>query len=171
MSTPGRLAPLTSHDPDITVGERAPGDDPEVAALLVDLALDEQDRYDHPRRTRRQIESATAEIPARFQGENVVLVARERSGGVVGFAWCTLHDPGNGLEGELAELYVRPRVRGRGVAHLLCAEAIALFRRRRVTLASVWTRHDNPAALAAYRAAGFTPTDQTVLTWLPLPGR
>jgi hypothetical protein len=35
----------------------------------------------------------------------------------------------------------------------------------------VWTRPDNAAALAAYRRHGFRPTEQTVLTWLPLPGR
>jgi hypothetical protein len=37
-----------------------------------------------------------------------------------------------------------------------------------VTFACVWTRDDNVAALAAYRAAGFTPTNQAVLTWLPI---
>ena len=37
-----------------------------------------------------------------------------------------------------------------------------------MTFACVWTRDDNPAAMAAYRAAGFAPTEQTVLTWLPL---
>ena len=43
-----------------------------------------------------------------------------------------------------------------------------LIRSRHVTFASVWTRGNNPAALAVYRAAGFRPTEQTVLTWLPL---
>jgi ribosomal protein S18 acetylase RimI-like enzyme len=57
------------------------------------------------------------------------------------------------------------------VAGALLREAMALFRRRQVPFACVWTRDDNPAAMAAYRSAGFTPTEQTVLTWLPLPGR
>jgi hypothetical protein len=43
-----------------------------------------------------------------------------------------------------------------------------VIRERQVTFACVWTRGDNPAALAAYEAAGFAPTEQTVLTWLPL---
>jgi len=55
------------------------------------------------------------------------------------------------------------------VARSLVAEAIALLRRRHVSFACVWTRDDNPAALNAYRAAGFAPTEQAVLTWLPLP--
>jgi len=82
-----------------------------------------------------------------------------------------LYDPGNGLEGEVAELYVRPEARGRGIATQLMRAAMGLMRARQVTFASVWTRDDNPAALAAYRAAGFTPTRQTVLTWLPLDER
>jgi ribosomal protein S18 acetylase RimI-like enzyme len=79
-----------------------------------------------------------------------------------------LFDPGTGLEAEIAELYVRPESRGAGVAQRLAATAVELFRRRRVTFACVWTRANNPAALAAYRGAGFAPTEQTVLTWLPL---
>jgi hypothetical protein len=48
------------------------------------------------------------------------------------------------------------------------SEAMRLIREREVTFACVWTRGDNQAALAAYMAAGFVPTEQTVLTWLPL---
>jgi ribosomal protein S18 acetylase RimI-like enzyme len=80
-----------------------------------------------------------------------------------------LFDPGTGLEAELAELYVAPQARGAGVARALVSAAMALLRRRHVSFACVWTREDNPAALAAYRAAGFAPTDQAVLSWLPLP--
>ncbi len=104
----------------------ASSDDAEVRAMLTELALDEQERYDHPRQSPAEVERGTD---------------------------------------------VRPTVRGRGVARALLGEAMALFRQRRVTFACVWTRDDNPAALAAYRSAGFTPTEQTVLTWLPLPGR
>jgi hypothetical protein len=46
-----------------------------------------------------------------------------------------------------------------------------LFRERAVSFVAVWTRPDNPAALAVYRNHGFQATEQTVLTWLPLPGR
>ena len=68
----------------------------------------------------------------------------------------------------MAELYVRPDGRGQGVAHRLMAAAMDLIRSREVTFACVWTRGDNHAAVAAYQAAGFVPTQQTVLTWLPL---
>jgi ribosomal protein S18 acetylase RimI-like enzyme len=149
----------------------APAEDVEVQAMLTELALDEQERYDHPRRTPEDVARSTAVPRPHFSGENHVFVARDDRGEATGLCWCVLFDPGTGLEGEVAELYVRPHARGQGVAGALLREAMALFRRRQVTFACVWTRDDNPAAMAAYRSAGFTPTEQTVLTWLPLPGR
>jgi ribosomal protein S18 acetylase RimI-like enzyme len=151
--------------------ERLNGDDAGVRALLVELALDEQDRYAHPRQTRQAIETGMPPLQPGFAGENHILVARGDSGEPQGLCWCVLFDPGTGLEGEVAEVYVRPEARGRGLATQLLREALDLFRARQVTFACVWTRDDNPAAMAAYRAAGFTPTEQTVLTWLPLDSR
>lgn len=146
-------------------------DDPDeagVRALLVDLALEEQDKYDHPRQTRVQIEQGMPPLRGSFVGENRLFVARGASGEPLGVCWCVLFDPGTGLEGEVAELYVEPKARGRGIAGMLLREAMQLFRSRQVTFACVWTRDDNPAALAAYRRAGFAETEQKVLTWLPL---
>lgn len=143
-----------------------------VRALLVELALEEQDRYDHPRQSRGQVEAGTHAPGPTFLGENHLYIARARNGGEpLGVCWVVLYDPGTGLEGEVAELYVAQSARGRGIATALIEEAMALFRLRNVTFASVWTRDDNPAAIAVYQAAGFTPTEQTVLTWLPLEGR
>ena len=151
--------------------ERLAGDDAAVRGLLVDLELEEQGRWDHPERPRAEIEATQPPLRPTFAGENHILVARDPDGSPLGLCWCVLFDPGTGLEGEVAEVYVRPDARGRGLATRLLREAMALFRRRQVSFACVWTRGDNPAAMAAYRAAGFTPTEQTVLTWLPLPGR
>jgi ribosomal protein S18 acetylase RimI-like enzyme len=139
-----------------------------VRALLVDLAVEEQDKYDHPRQTPEQIERDMPPLRTTFTGENHVFVARDADGETLAVCWCVLFDPGTGLEGEVAELYVRPDARGRGLSTRLLREAMALFRSRHVTFACVWTRDDNPAALAAYRRAGFGPTEQKVLTWLPL---
>jgi ribosomal protein S18 acetylase RimI-like enzyme len=139
-----------------------------VRALLVELTLEEQDRYDHPRQTRAQIERGMPPLRTTFTGENHVFVARNGDGATLGMCWCVLFDPGTGLEGEVAELYVTPVARGRGLSTRLLREAMVLFRERHVTFACVWTRDDNPAAMAAYRRAGFAPTEQTVLTWLPL---
>jgi ribosomal protein S18 acetylase RimI-like enzyme len=148
--------------------EELAGEDPEVAAMLVDLTLDEQEHFAHPRETRSEVERRLRVAPT-FTGENRLLVARDGGGHAVGVCWVVLFDPGTGLEAEIAELYVRPEVRGAGVARSLVTAATELLRRRLVSFASVWTRDNNPAALGAYRAAGFAPTEQTVLTWLPLP--
>jgi len=147
------------------------GDDAQVRGLLVELEVEEQERYDHPRRSRAEIARTTPPLRTTFTGENHILVARDASGAPLGLCWCVLFDPGTGLEGEVAEVYVRPDARGQGLATRMLREAMALFRRRQVTFACVWTRGDNPAALAAYVAAGFRPTEQSVLTWLPVGDR
>jgi ribosomal protein S18 acetylase RimI-like enzyme len=141
--------------------------DTQVRAMLVDLALAEQRHYDHPEESSEQLSERLSTSP-RFSGENHILVARTPDGAAIGLCWVVLFDPGTGLEAEIAELYVRPDGRGQGVARRLMADAMELIRSRGVTFACVWTRGDNHAALAAYIAAGFAPTEQTVLTWLPL---
>lgn len=140
----------------------------DLRRLLVDFAEDEQTHFDHPLRTTAEITEQASGVRRNFVGDNVIYVARDAEGRAVGLAWCALYDPGNGLEGELVELIVEPQWRGRGVAKALCAKVMHLFRSRGVSFASVWTRGDNPAALAVYESAGFRPTEQTVLTWLPL---
>lgn len=142
-------------------------DDPEVLALLVELGLEDQDRYDHPKETREEIAGHTEPLEPHFRGENAVFVARDEAGRAVGLCWCVLFDPGNGLEGEVAELYVQPAARDGGVATALVGEAMRLFRERAATFVTVWTTPGNAAALAVYRHHGFKPTEQTVLTWLP----
>jgi ribosomal protein S18 acetylase RimI-like enzyme len=141
--------------------------DAQVRAMLVDLALAEQEHFDHPEETSEQLNARLSTSPT-FSGENHILVARTPDGEALGLCWVVLFDPGTGLEAEIAELYIRPHGRGQGIAHRLMAEAMRLIRSRDVTFACVWTRGDNDAALAAYVAAGFAPTEQTVLTWLPL---
>jgi ribosomal protein S18 acetylase RimI-like enzyme len=118
-----------------------------------------------------QIEREFADAPQpQFAGENVIFAARY-SGQLVGLCWCVLFDPGTGLEGEVAEVYVEPGFRGRGIGRALLQRAVQLFRERSVTFAAVWTRENNPHAIRIYEEAGFRRTEQLVLTWLPLPGR
>ncbi|TME16965.1 MAG: GNAT family N-acetyltransferase [Chloroflexi bacterium] len=105
-------------------------------------------------------------IPAGFKGENVILAVRAGSS-LAGFCWCVLFDPGTGLEGEIAELFVAAEQRGSGVGKALVDAALDLFRERGVTLGYVWTREENEAAVGLYRRAGFEPNRQLVLTWYP----
>jgi len=150
------------------VEQLAPGELELIRPLLVDLHLDEQPHYpDHQQFTSEEVEAQLAPVRARFTGENVVLAVRGDDGGVLGFCWVVLFDPGTGLEGEVAEVYVAEQHRGRGIGEALVRRAVRLFQERGVTLGYVWTRGANEPAVRLYRAAGFAPTRQMVLTWYP----
>jgi ribosomal protein S18 acetylase RimI-like enzyme len=139
-----------------------------VRPLLVDLHLYEQPHYaDHPQLSREQLEASMEEVLPTFQGENVIFAVRDGAAALAGFCWVVLFDPGTGLEGEVAEVYVAESHRGRGVGEALLREAVRLFRARGVTLGYVWTRPENEAATRLYRSSGFEPTRQLVLTWYP----
>jgi ribosomal protein S18 acetylase RimI-like enzyme len=139
-----------------------------IKPLLVELHMGEQVHYsDHPQLRREDIEDHLATVPTTFRGENIVFAVRDEVGTVIGFCWIVLFDPGTGLEGEVAEVYVQPEHRGRGVGEMLMQQAVRLFRERRVTLGYVWTRPDNEAAVRLYQSAGFESNRQLVLTWYP----
>jgi ribosomal protein S18 acetylase RimI-like enzyme len=153
----------------LDVERLAEGDYALIKPLLVELHLGEQTHYeDHPQLPREEIERHLARIPSAFRGENVIYAVRDEIGQVVGFCWIVLYDPGTGLEGEVAEVYVAEGHRGRGIGDMLVRQAVRLFAERSVTLGYVWTRPDNEAAVKMYRSAGFEPNRQLVLTWYPL---
>ncbi|MHB8611856.1 MAG: GNAT family N-acetyltransferase [Candidatus Dormibacteraceae bacterium] len=152
----------------LDVERLAAGDYDLIKPLLVELHLGEQVHYsDHPQLTRGEIERHLTVVPAAFRGENVIFAVRDEIGKVVGFCWIVLYDPGTGLEGEVAEVYVAAEHRARGIGEMLMREAVRLFDERRVTLGYVWTRPDNESAVRLYRSVGFEPSRQLVLTWYP----
>jgi ribosomal protein S18 acetylase RimI-like enzyme len=152
----------------LDVERLAAGDYDLIRPLLIELHLGEQVHYsDHPQLTRGEIERQLTEVPAAFRGENVIFAVRDEIGKVVGFCWIVLYDPGTGLEGEVAEVYVAAEHRARGIGEMLMREAVRLFDERRVTLGYVWTRPDNESAVRLYRSVGFEPNRQLVMTWYP----
>jgi ribosomal protein S18 acetylase RimI-like enzyme len=153
----------------LDVERLAAGDYALIKPLLVELHLTEQVHYeDHPQLPREEIERHLASVSSAFRGENVIYAVRDEVGQVVGFCWIVLYDPGTGLEGEVAEVYVAEGHRGQGVGEMLVRQAVRLFQERGVTLGYVWTRPDNAAAVKLYRSAGFEPSRQLVLTWYPI---
>lgn len=151
----------------ITVERLPEGQLDRIRPLLVDLELEEQPFFPgHPQQTREQVERTLPGIAGRFRGENVIYVAREGNE-IAAFCWVVLFDPGTGLEGEVAEVYVRAEHRARRLGEQLVSRAVDLFRERGVTLGYVWTRQENEAAVRLYRHAGFSPTRQLILTWYP----
>jgi ribosomal protein S18 acetylase RimI-like enzyme len=152
----------------LDVERLAEGDYARIKPLLVELHMGEQVHYsDHPQLSRGEIERHLEDVPATFRGENVIYAVRDEVGEIVGFCWIVLYDPGTGLEGEVAELYVAEEHRGRGIARMLVSEAVKLFAERHVTLGYVWTRPDNESAVRLYRSAGFETNPQLVMTWYP----
>ena len=153
----------------LDVERLAAGDYALIRPLLVELHLSEQVHYeDHPQLAREEIERHLTSVPSAFRGENVIYAVRDEGGAVVGFCWIVLYDPGTGLEGEVAELYVAESHRGRGIGEMLVRQAVRLFAERDVTLGYVWTRPDNETAIKLYKGAGFEPNRQLVMTWYPL---
>jgi GNAT superfamily N-acetyltransferase len=140
-----------------------------IKPLFVELQLEEQPYFpDQPQHDAAALEGMVGAIEPRFVGENIVFAARDEQGGVAGFCWVVLFDPGTGLEGEVAEVYVTQAHRGGGIGEALVDRAVQLFRERGVTLGYVWTRRENDAATRVYRRAGFSDTEQLILTWYPV---
>ena len=116
----------------LDVERLAAGDYDLIKPLLIELHLAEQVHYsDHPQLSRGEIERHLTEVPAAFRGENVIFAVRDEIGHVVGFCWIVLYDPGTGLEGEVAEVYVAAEHRARGIGEMLMREAVRLFDERR----------------------------------------
>src|SRR5258706_13456887 len=140
----------------LDVERLAEGDYDLIKPLLVELHMGEQVHYsDHPQLRREEIEDHLTTVPTTFRGENVVFAVRDEIGAVIGFCWIVLFDPGTGLEGEVAEVYVSPEHRGRGVGEMLMQQAVRPFRERRVTLAYVWARLHNEAAARLSQSPAF----------------
>jgi ribosomal protein S18 acetylase RimI-like enzyme len=138
-----------------------------IRPLLLDLLVEDQDHYGPRTAGRDQLDrDLLGPIRPGFSGDNVIFAIRD-DGDVVALCWCVIFDPGTGCEGEVAEVYVRPDRRGRGLAKRLLRRAVELFQERQVTFAAVWTHASNAAAIRLYRDAGFEPTEQLVMTWLP----
>jgi ribosomal protein S18 acetylase RimI-like enzyme len=83
-------------------------------------------------------------------GESVVLLAEER-GAAVGYALAFRH-PRNERIGFLADLYVRPAFRLRGIGRALLGEAATALSREYLTLS---TEVRNKPARAYYKRLGF----------------
>lgn len=140
----------------------------QITQMLALLEHEDQQYFSLPHQSLEQI-AARVELPREsFVGENHIFLARTESDSkTVGICWCVIFDPGTGLEGEVAQLYVVPQLRGQGVGTALVAAAVALFEERGVTFASAWTGKGNSSAVSLYKRAGFLPPPQEVLVWYP----
>jgi len=97
------------------------------------------------------------------------LVAAAPDGRIAAYCQCWL-DPVNRV-GEFEPVGTRPASRGRGLAKAVLAEGLRRMRARGMETAFVCTQHDNLAARALYRSAGFELTNADFDYCLPEPQR
>ena len=130
---------------------RSAGDD-DLAA--VGRLLDDFNReYDEPTPGAAQIAARLGELVA--GGDTAVLIA---GAGPDGLAVLRFRPSlwSSGLECYLAELYVVPVLRGRGIGRALLDAAVAHARERGADHMDLGTSDDDIAARALYESAGFT---------------
>ncbi|MFT3896812.1 MAG: GNAT family N-acetyltransferase [Thermomonas sp.] len=106
------------------------------------------------------------------RGESVVLLATLADGAPAGFT--QLYPMFSSVRAArtwiLNDLFVAPSARRRGVANALLDAATAFARAEGAVRLELETTHDNAAAQALYRAAGWESHDDTLRFRLPLAG-
>ena len=90
-------------------------------------------------------------LVADHQPPNVLLVAVDQTGGLVGYA--AVHPD----DGEMFLLFVDPAHAGRGIGRALLAAAHDALRASGCTAAYLFVHEQNERALAVYAAAGYRP--------------
>jgi ribosomal protein S18 acetylase RimI-like enzyme len=95
------------------------------------------------------------QLVAAHLGDDVLLVAFDSSGAILGF--CAVH-PG---DGEMYLLFVHPSHGGRGVGRALLQAGHDALRAAGCRAAFLFTQEDNARALAVYTAANYRPDGTT----------
>jgi putative acetyltransferase len=119
-------------------------DQPDVVELI-----DELDAYQKPLYPPECFYGI--DIDALLQPNVLFVVARTQEGDAVGCGAVVVDDGW----GELKRMFVRPAVRGRGVAQGILAQLEALARERGCALVRLETGVSQPQALRFYEGAGF----------------
>jgi ribosomal protein S18 acetylase RimI-like enzyme len=136
-----------SAQPAVRVGREADADD--VARLLDDFNREYDDPSPGPERLAQRIRRLLGE------GDTAVLLVGD---GPDGLAVLRFRPSiwSEGLECYLAELYVAPISRGRGLGRALMEEAIAYARGRGADYMDLNTGEDDVAARRLYESLGFS---------------
>ncbi len=134
--------------PELTVRSAGP-DDADAVAILLDAFNRE---YDDPTPGPTRLAARLRELLA--GGDTAVLVG---GAGPDGLALLRFRPSlwSDGLECYLAELYVVPPLRGKGLGRVLLDAAIALARERGADHMDLGTSEDDVAARALYERSGF----------------
>jgi ribosomal protein S18 acetylase RimI-like enzyme len=137
-------------------------------AHLLKAVTDEQDYERALHATRRPgveiAEAYLAHIRAKVAQNQGALLIAELKGVFAGYAACWIEHDGNIAEtddsnhfGYVADTYVAPEFRGRGVVSRLLEAAESHMRERGVSRMRIWTLANNTSAKRAYESYGFEP--------------
>ena len=137
-------------------------------AHLLKAVTDEQDYERALHATRRPgaeiAEAYLAHIRAKVAQNRGALLIAELNGVFAGYAACWIEHDGNIAEtddsnqfGYVADTYVVPEFRGRGVVSRLLETAESHMREQGVLRMRIWTLANNTSAKRAYEAYGFEP--------------
>lgn len=85
----------------------------------------------------------------------IVLVATDRTGGILGWAAALTRRHQRGLTGRIYALAVHPRSRGLGLGRKLIVRLAKTLKKRGAGNIYLEVRHDNHSAIALYRKLGF----------------
>ena len=100
-----------------------------------------------------------------FDPEGFLLAARESDGALLGFHWTKVH-PAVGAHPAMGEVYVvgvTPESQGMGLGKALTIAGIEHLHARGLQAIMLYVDADNTAAVALYRALGFTRWDVDVM--------
>jgi ribosomal protein S18 acetylase RimI-like enzyme len=135
---------------------------------LLKAVTDEQDYERALHDTRRPgveiAESYLAHIRAKIAHNQGALLVAELNAVFAGYAACWMEHDGNIAEtddsnhfGYVADTYVVPEFRGRGVVSRLLETAVSHMRALSISRMRIWTLANNTSAKRAYEAYGFEP--------------
>ena len=142
---------------------RLPADEPAILSFINGLQ-DYEAGFEPDRRLDAEFAGEHwQELQRRHAEKHGIFLIAESGGQPVG--WVFAHDETNEVfvieadrhHGFLAELYVAPQARGKGLGRALIEGCEAWARRRGHKLLTVGVLAKNPSAIRAYEGAGYAP--------------
>ncbi len=151
---------------------RLPQDEPAILSFITGLQDHEAAFEPNRRRDPDFAADHWREAQHRCAEKHGIMLIAEEGGKALG--WAFAHDQNSELfvveperrHGAIAELYVQPEARGKGLGRALIQGCEAWARERGHKLLMIGVLAGNDTALNAYRAAGYSPYSLSVRRYL-----
>jgi ribosomal protein S18 acetylase RimI-like enzyme len=149
---------------DITIRSATDADATQLLAAIADEQNYEQALHDTRKPGSEIAAPYFAYLRARVAQDRGLLLVAERGSGFAGYAASWIENEDNVAEttdsnrfGYIADTYVVPMLRGRGIAAVLIEAAERHLRARGITRIRIRALANNASALRAYKKSGFAP--------------